>query len=89
MIDENKKPDYITSLHYDKNINLIDKKHVYHDKAFEEFWGDKAEKWNGKLDIKQFSFEIWQACSSSRDKEVEALKKELKEWEDAEKRVCR
>jgi len=41
-------PDYITSIHYDK--------------GFEAFWGDKAEKWNGKLDIKQFSYEIWKAA---------------------------
>ena len=39
-------------------------------KSFEEYWGDKGEKWNGKLDIKEFSREVW----SYSDEEMNNLK---------------
>ena len=28
-------------------------------KKFHEWWGSRGEKWNGKLDIKTYSLEIW------------------------------
>lgn len=29
---------------------------------FDKYWGDKGEKWNGKLDIKNFAKEVWDAA---------------------------
>lgn len=33
--------------------------------AFNEWWGGKGEKFNGKLDIKEFAREVWSASLSS------------------------
>ena len=43
---------------------------------FEEFWGDRGDKWNGKLDIKEFAREIWKAreeAMSEACKRLEAM----------------
>ena len=38
-------------------------------KAFEEYFDNKGEKWNGKLDIKQFAKEIWIDATKNEKKE--------------------
>lgn len=42
-------------------------------KAFEEWWGDRGERWNGVLDIKNFSREIWIIACEEKDKVIEKM----------------
>lgn len=44
-------------------------------KMFEKWWGNRGEKWNGKLDIKQFSSEAWTAALSESHKDIPELEK--------------
>ena len=46
-------------------------------KAFDEWWGDRGDKWNGKLDIKNFAQEVWNASCNLKDSIIQKLAKEL------------
>lgn len=53
------------------NDGIIDTKaamKAYVFNAFEDYWDGKGEKWNGKLDIKNFARETWNAAVANTKK---------------------
>ncbi len=64
---------------YDTVVDIQTEEAINYQKMFNDFWGDRGEKWNGKLDIKNFSEEVYlQACKDMINYFVNKDKKSIK-----------